>query len=123
MLVKRVLPLICLAGVVVCGLSFSTAAPGMEKSSEAMLAPSHEQVQSILNSNCLSCHNSEKRTGGFSVADLESVLEGGAKHGPAVIAGRPAESPLVTRHGTGEPAQESAPGRLSARRRTVPCPG
>ena len=95
MLVKRVLPLICLAGVVVCGLSFSTAAPGMEKSSEAMLAPSHEQVQSILNSNCLSCHNSEKRTGGFSVADLESVLEGGAKHGPAVIAGRPAESPLV----------------------------
>ena len=95
MLVKRALALICLAGLVVCVLSFSAAAPGVKETRDTMLAPAHEQVQAILNSNCLSCHSNETRTGGFSVVNLESVLEGGAKHGPAVLAGQPAESPLV----------------------------
>ena len=95
MLVKRALPLICLAALVVCGLGFSAAAPGVKETRDTMLASAHEQVQAILNSNCLSCHSNETRTGGFSVVNLESVLEGGAKHGPAVLAGQPAESPLV----------------------------
>ena len=34
MLVKRALPLICLAALVVCGLGFSAAAPGVKESSE-----------------------------------------------------------------------------------------
>ena len=54
-----------------------------------------DRIQPILKTSCLPCHDEKTRTSGFSIKDLESVLAGGARHGAAVKAGRPEESPLV----------------------------
>src|SRR5713101_6566040 len=52
-------------------------------------------VEELLLKNCASCHSDKLRTSGFSVASLDSVIQGGNKHGRAVIAGHPERSPLV----------------------------
>lgn len=54
-----------------------------------------EVVQPILESNCLPCHDQSTRSSGFSVEGAESVILGGARHGPAVRAGSPADSVLT----------------------------
>ena len=54
-----------------------------------------DRIHPIFKASCLPCHDEKTRTSGFSVKDLESVLAGGARHGAAVKAGRPAESPLA----------------------------
>lgn len=54
-----------------------------------------DAVEPILESNCLPCHDQSTRSSGFSVQDDESVIIGGARHGPAVRAGNPAASILV----------------------------
>ena len=54
-----------------------------------------DKVRPILEANCLPCHDSYQRASGFSIQDLESVVAGGAQHGTAVAAGRPADSVLV----------------------------
>jgi mono/diheme cytochrome c family protein len=54
-----------------------------------------QTVAPILASQCAECHSDRARTSGFSVATLRSVLAGGNKYGPAVVAGRPEQSPLV----------------------------
>jgi hypothetical protein len=59
----------------------------------AMSAPL--PVQQIFTKNCAECHAEKLRASGFSVASLESVIEGGKKHGRAVVAGHPESSPLV----------------------------
>src|SRR5439155_10130665 len=52
-------------------------------------------VEELLRRNCAECHSEKLRTSGFSVASVGSVMEGGAKHGAAIIAGHPERSPLV----------------------------
>ena len=52
-------------------------------------------VEELLQKNCAECHSEKVRTSGFSVASLDAVLQGGNKHGAAVIAGHPERSPLV----------------------------
>ena len=54
-----------------------------------------DAVGPLLESNCLPCHGQSARTSGFSVEDAESVIVGGARHGPAVRAGNPAGSIIV----------------------------
>ena len=54
-----------------------------------------DTVQPILESNCLPCHGQATRSSGFSINDAESVIVGGARHGPAVRAGNPAGSVLI----------------------------
>src|SRR5437879_61117 len=49
----------------------------------------------LLQKNCGDCHSTKIHSSGFSVASLESVIRGGAKHGRAVIAGQPENSPLI----------------------------
>jgi hypothetical protein len=53
-------------------------------------------VQPILKSRCLSCHNLEKREGGLSVASRADLLKGGAS-GPALVPGSSRQSLLVQR--------------------------
>src|SRR5256886_1877962 len=45
-------------------------------------------VEELLQKNCAECHSEKVRTSGFSVASLDAVLQGGNKHGAAVIARR-----------------------------------
>ena len=54
-----------------------------------------DAVKPILQSNCLPCHDQSTRSSGFSVEDAESVIGGGARHGPAVRAGNPEDSVLI----------------------------
>lgn len=53
-------------------------------------------VQPILDQKCSSCHNGEKLKGGLRVDKLTAMLKGG-KSGPAVLAGKATDSPLVKR--------------------------
>ena len=52
-------------------------------------------IAPILKRSCAHCHTGPDRASGFSVETLESVLRGGARRGPAVIAGHPEQSPLI----------------------------
>ncbi len=54
-----------------------------------------EKIQPILAANCLPCHDQHNRMSGFSVQDVGTVTAGGARHGRAVVAGRPGDSALV----------------------------
>src|SRR6185369_13092838 len=54
-----------------------------------------QKIQPVLSANCQACHSSKTKTSGFSIANAESVIAGGNKHGRAVIAGNPAASPLI----------------------------
>ena len=73
------------------------AAAGALISSPLAAAPQtfEEKIRPILKANCLPCHNAGTHTSGFTVKDLESVLAGGARYGPAVKPGLPSESPLT----------------------------
>jgi len=53
------------------------------------------QVQPILESACLSCHNEESADGDLRLDTSAAMLAGGAS-GPAVVPGKPDESPLYT---------------------------
>jgi hypothetical protein len=52
-------------------------------------------VRPILTPKCEQCHSAKTHSSGFSIATLDSVLIGGSKYGPPVIAGAPEKSPLV----------------------------
>jgi mono/diheme cytochrome c family protein len=52
-------------------------------------------VEEIFAKRCEECHSAKTHTSGFSVATLDSVIQGGNKHGRAVVAGHPESSPLV----------------------------
>jgi hypothetical protein len=52
-------------------------------------------IAPILKANCAACHSAKTKTSGFSIDTLESVVGGGNKHGRAVVAGHPEQSPLV----------------------------
>src|ERR1051326_4134268 len=52
------------------------------------------QIKPILLNNCIECHSSEDHKGGLDVTSVATLLKGGKKAGPAIIAGKPDESPL-----------------------------
>ena len=54
-----------------------------------------ETVLPILRSNCTPCHDQANKTSGLSVMTRESLMAGGNRRGPAVIAGSPEHSPLA----------------------------
>ena len=60
-----------------------------------------QQVAPILAERCLGCHSGAKPKGGLDLTGSKAVLKG-TKNGPAVIAGKPEESPLWTRVEAGE---------------------
>ena len=71
----------------ICGaLGIALPAPG--PSFDTDIAP-------LLSAKCATCHSAEAKTSGFSVENLEAVIAGGNKHGRAVVAGHPDQSPLI----------------------------
>ena len=52
------------------------------------------KVQPILKENCYRCHGGLVHRGGLNIETREGILKGG-HHGPAVVAGDPANSLLV----------------------------
>ncbi len=55
-----------------------------------------EKVQSILETNCVGCHNPEKTKGKLLMHTVEGLMKGG-ENGVIVVAGKPDESPLIKR--------------------------
>ncbi len=53
------------------------------------------EIAPLLTRSCGQCHNETNKASGFSVASFEALVQGGARHGAAVIAGEPDNSPLV----------------------------
>jgi hypothetical protein len=53
-------------------------------------------VSPALQQRCSGCHNNSKRSGGFSVADYDTIMKGGSK-GPVIVAGNPTGSDLFHR--------------------------
>jgi mono/diheme cytochrome c family protein len=60
-------------------------------------------IAPIFVGNCIECHNPERRRGKFDLTTFQKLMTGSAA-GPVIVAGKPAESPLV-RHikGVDEP--------------------
>ncbi len=54
-----------------------------------------QDVPPVLKSQCGACHAGSQRASGFSIDSVSSIIEGGKKHGRAVIGGKPEASPLI----------------------------
>lgn len=55
-----------------------------------------DEVRPFLAANCVACHNAKVKEGGLSLETVATILAGGDS-GPAVVAGKPAESVLMVR--------------------------
>jgi len=53
------------------------------------------QIRPLLEEKCGACHSPDSRTSGLEISSVAALLKGGNKNGPAVIAGKPADSPIV----------------------------
>jgi hypothetical protein len=53
------------------------------------------QIKPILTENCDECHSAEEHKGAFEITTLAKLIKGGKKASPAIIPGKPDESPLV----------------------------
>jgi mono/diheme cytochrome c family protein len=53
------------------------------------------KVVPLLTAHCYECHGPKKAKHNLRLDTLEGILAGGKELGPAVIAGKPDESPLV----------------------------
>jgi cytochrome c553 len=54
----------------------------------------HEQVAPIFETRCIHCHGAELPKGGLSLSTRAGLVRG-SKNGPAVVPGKPEESPLL----------------------------
>ena len=70
------------------------AASPRETGSESTAVDYVAQVKPILTRHCVACHGAVKPRGGLRLDTAAAALKGG-KNGPAVIAGRGDESPLI----------------------------
>lgn len=71
---------------------FALAAPENEDAVKLF----HERVAPLLVKNCLECHNANTHKGGLSLETRAEALRGG-EEGPAIVAGKPLDSPLFTK--------------------------
>jgi mono/diheme cytochrome c family protein len=53
------------------------------------------QIRPIFASNCLDCHSAEEQKAGLDASSVPSLVKGGKKASPAILPGKPDESPLV----------------------------
>ncbi len=53
------------------------------------------EIKPILRQRCFSCHDGESSQSGLALESVASILRGGALSGPAVMAGKSGESPLI----------------------------
>ncbi len=53
------------------------------------------QVKPLFANHCLDCHSAEDRKSGLDASSVPGLMKGGKKAGPAIVPGKPDESPLV----------------------------
>lgn len=69
----------------------------------------HRDVEPIFQTRCQRCHGADKQRGGLRLDRKESVLAGGDSQEPAVVPGKSAASPLLSRLKTNDPALRMPP--------------
>src|SRR5437667_12822075 len=73
-------------------------------------------VRPVLAARCFSCDNTAKHTSGLNLETEALLLEGGSIHGPAVMPGNSAASPLLQYlRGEKKPAMPMGGSRLPPR--------
>src|SRR3954470_23022972 len=113
---KRPFPLSHLALAVVALIAARAAAAANAEAEQLFVA----RIQPLFKSKCLACHGDDeaKIKGGLDLRTHAAMLEGGDSFKPAVVAGKPEESPLylaVTRqHEDWEAMPPKENDRLSA---------
>src|SRR5687768_4195700 len=70
------------------------AEPGVRPASEAAIRQFETEVRPTLLASCVSCHGPKVQMGGLRLDTKAGLLKGGA-HGPVIVAGDPAKSPLI----------------------------
>jgi hypothetical protein len=73
-----------------------TIAPQSAAPAPAPASVDFAQVQSVLETKCLECHNPSKEKGKLLMHTAEALLKGG-ESGTSLVAGKPAESELIKR--------------------------
>ncbi|MGE0606678.1 MAG: SUMF1/EgtB/PvdO family nonheme iron enzyme [Pirellulales bacterium] len=68
------------------------------------------QIQPLLETRCLSCHQEKLAEGGLRLDTLSAALQGG-DNGPSLVPGKPKESPLFTRTRLAADDEELMPPR------------
>jgi mono/diheme cytochrome c family protein len=53
------------------------------------------QIKPILSDNCDECHSADEHKGAFEITPVAKLIKGGKKASPAIVPGKPDESPLV----------------------------
>ena len=66
----------------------------IERTSAAQVSYAR-QVAPIFANNCADCHSAEDHKGGLDASSVPGLMKGGKKAGPAIMPGKPDESPLV----------------------------
>jgi mono/diheme cytochrome c family protein len=66
-------------------------------------------IHPILAEHCVSCHGPDKQKGGLRLDSREMALMGGSGHGPAIVPGNSAESPMLVFMAHLEPEMEMPP--------------
>ncbi|MBL8794681.1 MAG: PSD1 domain-containing protein [Planctomycetia bacterium] len=82
--------------VAAVGIVFLAAVPASRAADPTPPAASvtfEQDVLPILRTHCLNCHNGLKPKADLDLRTRDAILKGG-KHGPSVVPGKPAESPL-----------------------------
>ena len=69
-------------------------APGVGLAQDPAAVQFEKQVRPLLVKHCIKCHGPRKQEGGLRLDSREAILKGG-ETGPAVVAGKPAESLLL----------------------------
>src|ERR1041385_2832347 len=64
-------------------------------SSEAAKVSYVRQIKPLLAETCDECHSSDEHKGGFEITSVATLIKGGKKASPAIIPGKPDESPFV----------------------------
>ncbi|MCX6954669.1 MAG: DUF1553 domain-containing protein [Verrucomicrobia bacterium] len=63
------------------------------------------EVKPILENRCYSCHQGAKVKGGLRLDHLAAALKGGKADGPALVIGRPEDSPIIQRITSTDPEE------------------
>ena len=99
---RRFVP--CFALLLVCGLA--AIASRAEDAAPADKSPTgltfERDIRPILKARCFHCHGEEEDVEGNLDVRLRRFLEKGGDSGPAIVPGKPGESPLVERIRSGE---------------------
>ena len=92
------------------GERIARVAAEYSESSSAAHVDFHRDVRPILEAQCFNCHQGSKVKGGLRLDTLAGALRGGEADGPAIVPGKPGESPLFQRVSSSD-EEERMPAR------------